>query len=343
MADANLLHFVPDLDARRRKELIAEVFFQQRMALRDYSDHGLIETTRVADLAGLFGAAASTTPRIYCTYHVGSYRHFFHFLARAGVDAELLLAGKTLELQGDSIRRGGNKDWPGRLGMINAEASNSLLSAARALKRGRSVVIYIDGNSGVGSNWENDRMQPVRFFDKTLLARTGIAYLSHLSGVPIVPVTCKRDEAASLTLTLHPALTPDGLARDAYVRDTTAELYALLEREIAATPGQWEGWLYVHKFLQKRQLPAGREMRRIPDVRPGALLAANLERFAVLVFGEQPVLLDKQRHSFSMTDESAAEVFRMAAATGGFPADSRLDQAHVQRLLESGALTLAGY
>lgn len=340
LADANLMHFFPHMDAERRKSVIAEVFFQQRMAARDYANHGLIEATDIADLAGVLGPAAGATPRIYCTYHVGSYRHFFHVLARAGIDCMLFMAGKTMELQGESILRAANNAWPGKLDMINAEASSSLLSGARALKRGKSVVIYIDGNAGVGANWQSDKLRPVPFFGKTLLARTGIAYLSHLSGVPIVPVTCRRGEPASLTLTLHPALAPDGTARDAYVRETTAALYAVLEREIAATPGQWEGWLYVHKYLQKRQGPVVRELSHKPDVRPESVLQANLAKFAVLMFGDKPVLLDKQRHSFSMTDAGAAKLFRMAARPGGVAADTWIGQASVQRLLESGALVL---
>jgi len=340
LADANLMHFFPGMDADRRREVITEVFFQQRMAVRDYGNHGLIETTRIEDLAGVL-EARDGAPRIYCTYHVGSYRHFFHLLARSGIDAMLFMAGKTLELQGESIVRAGNPAWPGKLEMINAEAGSSLLSGARALKRGKSVVIYIDGNAGVGANWESDKLQPVPFFDRTLLARTGIAYLSHLSGVPIVPVTCKRGEPASLTLTLHPALAPGAQAREDYVRGTTAALYALLEREIAATPGQWEGWLYVHKYLQRRQDTVARERSQAPHLQPESMLQANLEQFAVLTFGGKPVVLDKGRHSFSMTDDSAATLFRMAAQAGGVAAAAWAGQASVQRMLDSGALVLA--
>jgi len=337
LADANLMHFLPGLSAAERRQVIAETFYQQRMTVHDYTCHDLVETTRVTDLAGVFDQPRA--PRIYCLYHVGSYRHVFHFLARENVDCMLFIAEKTLAILGQSIRDGANKEWPGKLEMINAEAGNSLLRGARALKRGQSVAIYIDGNAGTGANWDNDKLQAVDFFGQTLLARTGIGYLSHLSGVPVVPVTCMRDEE-SLAMTFHPPMAPGASGRDDYVRDTTRQLYKLLEREIAAAPGQWEGWLYVHKYLKKRETIGARtgDAKPLPD--NDTALEANLDEFAVMTIGDKPVLLDKRRHSFSLIDEHSAEVFRAVAAASQAIGEAR-DQPGVQRLIALGALVSA--
>lgn len=337
LADANLMHFFPTLGVAERRKIIAEVFWQQNMAMGDYARHDLIDTTQVVDLAGALTSGGA--PHIYCLYHVGSYRHFFHLLARDNIDCALFIAGKTLELQGQGIRDGENRAWSGKLDMIDAEAGNSLLRGARALRRGQSVAIYIDGNSGSGANWENNRLQAVDFFGKTLLARTGIAYLSHLSGVPIVPITCKRGMTGPLSLTLHPPIQPDGAIRDTYVRETTRALYALLEREIADSPGQWEGWLYVQKYLQSRPQIEERVLPR-RELRADTLLRANLDEFAVLDFGGKPVLLDKQRHSCSMLDEPTAAVFRKSAQFGCAHGADAI-QPGVRHLFEIGALVAA--
>jgi lauroyl/myristoyl acyltransferase len=324
LADANLQHFLPSLDATERRNIIAEVFWHQNMAVSDYARHDLIEETQLADLAGVFD-----------------------FLARANIDCALFIAEKTLELQGQGIRDGANPAWSGRLDMINAEAGNSLLRGARALKRGQSVAIYIDGNSGSGANWESDRLQAVDFFDKTLLARTGIAYLSHLSGVPIVPVICKRGMTDPLSLTLHAPIAPGGIDREEYVFNTTRELYALLEREITASPAQWEGWLYVHRYLKSRPQMAERAVRSGAALQVNTLLKANFDAFAVLDLGGKPGLLDKKRHSFTILDERTAEVFRRAVEFGCVHEESD-NQRAVQNLFELGALvteeeSLAGH
>lgn len=318
IAEANLQYFFPALSIAARKAMIAEVLFQQRMALQDQGNYDLIRQTRMIDQSGI----EPGTPVIYCTYHLGSYRHLFHYLAQQGIDCLLFVASKTRDLQGESflqdseqaaIRQG----WRGKFDTIDAQSSNSLLAGVRALRRGKSVVIYIDGNAGVGSNKGNGSMLPIDFFGRSMMARGGVAFLGHLSGMPIVPVTCLRDGGGGLSLTLHPALTPDAGGREAFVAHTTQVLYDVLAQAMVANPAQWEGWLYVHKYLKRQTALAGEGENAAPApllLQPNALLHADLARFALLMFGAQAVLLDKQRHSFTMLDVATATLFRELTA-----------------------------
>lgn len=325
IAEANLRYFFPDLSIERRKALIAEVLFQQHMAMQDQGNYGLIRQSRIIDQSGIEAAR----PVIYCTYHLGSYRHVFHYLAQQGIDCLLFVASKTRDLQGDSFLRDSaqgsiSQGWRGKLETVDAQSSSSLLAGVRALRRGKSVAIYIDGNAGVGSNKDNDSMLPVNFFGRTMMARGGVAFLGHLSGMPIVPVTCLRDSSMGLSLTLHPAIKADAGGRDAFVAQTTQALYDVLAAAMAANPAQWEGWLYVHNYLKRQAALAATAENAAPTPslpQPNALLHADLERFALLMFGSQAVLLDKQRHSFTMLDGTTAAIFRLLAAGGQAPAD----------------------
>jgi lauroyl/myristoyl acyltransferase len=319
MADANLRYFFPQHDAAQRRAIIADLFFQQTMSLADQAEPDLLPVTRVIDPERVFAADAAPQARIFCTYHAGSYRHLFQLLMDAGRDCVLFLSPKTREEQGEQFYRdlgavAHANGWRGRMVMQDAQDRNSLLYGLRALKRGQSLVIYIDGNAGIGANRHSDKLVEADFFGRTILARTGIAYLSHLSGAPIVPVLCARDAALALSLTVHPAIVPGAQAREDYVAATIARLYALLAQEISAAPGQWEGWLYVEKFL-KRDVAAPAPARVPREVAPSDLLRANLDDFALLMYGSQPVLLDKTRHSFIMLDSGTADAFRSAAGT----------------------------
>ncbi len=316
MADANLRWFLPQLDAVARTDILTDVLLQQRLALNDQSDYGLIKRTQLIDNSGVqFGGAV-----VYCTYHIGSYRHFFHWLIQEGIDCLLFVAEKTLHSQGESFLRdsvlgaksGGRQ---GKLEMVNAETRSSVLAGARAIKRGKSVAIYIDGNTGVGNNKDNNSMQEVNFFGKKILARGGVAWLAHLSGVPVVPVTCERNDSFELSLTLHPALHPDlNMSREAWVTQTTQTLYSLLELRLRPRLGQWEGWFYVHKFL-KRETSSPRGLREATPM-TDKCLRADVTRFALVMFGAQPVLLDKQRHSFILLNNLMAAMFRSAVKNG---------------------------
>lgn len=344
MADANLRHFFPDMDQSQRSTLIADMLFEQRMAVRDQSDFQLVESTRLDDQAGALAFAAAGRPHIFCTYHTGSFRHTFHFLLRAGIDCLLFVSGKTLQQQGESFLRDAQlgkvkQGWTGSLSTIEAENRNSLLLALRALKKGRSVVIFIDGNVGVGANKDNSSLTSVDFFGKELMARNGVAYLSHVSGVPIVPLMCRRDADCGLTLTLHEAITPDQTEREAFVGAATRTLYRLLNREVAAALGQWEGWLYVQRFLKRQPAElCDDEHVLAPPPQAGRRMTADLARFALLLFSAQPILLDKAKHRCVMLDAATARVFREVAG-GKTQVEARdISTAGVRRLVQLGAL-----
>ncbi|WNG22960.1 hypothetical protein F0U62_02140 [Cystobacter fuscus] len=344
LCDANLRYFFPHLSRARREAVIAEVLFQQQMAVLDQRQYDLVQTTRLRDLAGIVSGGRPAGGHIFCTYHTGSYRHLFHFLLRAGAECVLFLAGKTLNKQGqgfldDALDAARARGWTGTLRTVNAQDRNSILFGLRALKRGASLVIYIDGNAGVGSNKESGSLVPVRFFGQHIMARSGIAYLSHLARVPVVPVVCLRDAHHALSLTFHQPIVPTGDDREQYAADTTQALYGLLEQSIADAPGQWEGWLYVERYLQ-----------RSADVRPAARvgeegaaeLRADTDRFALLLYGDQPVLLDKARHSCIMLDPVAADVFRTAVERPSARASLDLSNARIRKLIDVGALASAG-
>jgi lauroyl/myristoyl acyltransferase len=333
MADANLRYFFPRFDAQRRRDILADLFFQQSMSLGDQAEAGLLPHTRIIDPAGVFAPDAPRRARIFCTYHAGSYRHLFQLLMEAGTDCVLFLAQKTRLEQGEQFYRdleavARANGWRGSVVMQDAQDRNSLLYGLRALKRGQSLVIYIDGNIGIGANRNSDKLVEVDFFGRTIQARAGVAYLSHLSGAPIVPLVCTRDAQLGLTLHAHPAIEPGQGAREPYVTSTIAALYGVLAGAIGDAPGQWEGWLYIEKFLKRAAAPAP---RALPAAAPG-LLQANADNFALLMYGVQAVLLDKARHSFVMLDASTAAVFRDAH---GAPIP---DQPGAARLVELGAL-----
>lgn len=351
VADANLRLFFPTMPETERRSVIEELIVEQQLAHQDQANFDLIESTVLSDVSGVLQGGGTDSPAIFCTYHVSSYRHLLHVLLSSGRDCVLLVAGRTLEAQGQSYLSdaqvgAARLGWKGTLDTINAEDKNSLLKSLRALRNGKSLVVYIDGNSGVGSNVNSENMVEVEFFDQTILARTGIAFLSHVSGAPIVPAVCTRDSGRCLKLKLYETIRPNNEAREQYVPTTTQALYNVLAGAIDSAKGQWEGWLYIHKYLKKQDLQArarpqsselsecqNRDLRLRPD----------LERFALLFFARQPILLDKDRHSFFPIDLETAKAFRTAASDVLYERDAEIGgwtDASVSLLLDLGAFKL---
>ena len=161
-------------------------------------------------------------------------------------------------------------------------------------------MLYADGNTGTGTG--DDHLLPVNFFGRSLAVRSGIAYLSHASGAPIVPVTCRRRPDASLHLRFHEAIAPGGAARDAFLADAMQRVYdvlgaALVEDDIA----QWEGWLYVHRQLARTALDATTAGAPLPAAEADALVRRD-DRYALLRYPGLRILLDKARFTCTPID-----------------------------------------
>lgn len=337
LASASLSHFLPGLPRERHPEVIRDIRLNMRWAALDerslFRDAGtetldfLLESTEVVDPEGVLERAARGEPFLFCTFHSGSYRLVNVVLGSAGVSFSLVIAQDTLNTQGEEylqVYESFKARTASRIQMdlLNAEASNIGLQAMRRIRGGRSLLFYIDGNTGVGGALRrDDKLVPVRLLGRTLYARKGIAFLSHATRAPIVPVVCERTGWLSRRITFHPALSPSADAeRESFCREATQAIYAVLEPLLERAPEQWGGWLEVHRFLDLEALgeaapPPGAAGAPAAD----DLLVLDAERYALLRLSGAAVLFD--RAAFRAIPLSAP----LQAAISTFSAPARAD------------------
>lgn len=147
---------------------------------------------------------------------------------------------------------------------------------------------------------------------------------------------CLRDGDANLSLHFQAPIVPDDANRTTYAIAATRTLFARLADAIADDLGQWEGWLHVHKQVQRQ--PDDVPPAQAIEPPAAARWSADQERFAILRFMQQPVLLDKLRHSCSMLDQTAEAAFHAASNGETLLLDSSAAVASVRQLLSIGAL-----
>ncbi|TXF88463.1 hypothetical protein FUA23_14350 [Neolewinella aurantiaca] len=238
-------------------------------------------------------------PAIYCTFHLGSYRLINFLLSRSGVDFSLVIDDDAVRLQADKFNRiyermERSPEYPGTFSILNAEKQNIGINMIRTLKSNRSLLLYLDGNSGVGGmDRRDEKLLSIELLAGRILARKGISYISYRTKTPIVPVYSFR-EGDKNVLELLPAVYPDvAMSSDEYCQATTQLLYDNLALHLRTRPTQWEGWLYVQKFVDFDEAPLVAESAATEG------LSFNLSRYDIYQNpDEKGVLFDRHDYSY---------------------------------------------
>lgn len=312
MTSANLHTFLPTLSAAEHDQFFADILYYQALAGVDEKIIAKVAELSLTGAPDSLWDAAAGKPTIFCTCHLGSYRLLGLLLTRLGMKFNLLIDTQTYTNQGERFLRihGEAARYFGQpqseMGLIDAEQSSSGLQLIRTLKQGKSLVVYLDGNTGAGGvNRQDDKLVGVDFLGKPILARKGIAYLSMATQTPIVPIFAYRD--GPYTNAMHvfdPVTTPPTPAadRDRVCATVTQQLYNDFSTMLGKYPAQWEGWLYVQKYLDMPRLRAAYPAKAAERTTAKTNWLFNHQRYANVVDGDTAVLFDKHLYrSFRVT------------------------------------------
>lgn len=348
---ANLFHLRPDLPVDSHAQITRRIYFHQRRAHLDQFHLDAL-VPGVHEIGPQVTIPLAGTPAIVCTYHYGAYRLVLPHLLLRRVKVAMLIDRRVADAQGaefEGILRGFCTRWnlPQDYFRIHDTSRPSmLLSLRRDLRAGYTVLVFIDGNIGSDRDTgEGEHTVPVPFLGATLHSRTGVAVLSHLAKVPIVPVLMKRSEHDELSHELH-ALAPIGPGsgeRKDYVRHACAAMWQPLDDALRADPLPWESWRYVDRSLDLVQLQA-RHPASPSDGDPLRVIL-NEERFALDASHAEPVLFDRVTYRLRPLSPSLLrflEQFRGTPRSSQYAlAQPKMTPATWRQLLDAGILQSA--
>jgi hypothetical protein len=200
-------------------------------------------------------------PAIYVSYHIGSYKNVNHLLWLNNTNFCLPISSPVYNSQ--------LKDYMGiyrnvvdksfsksDFHVVDAESASSLIQLIRYVKQGFSLMLYLDGNSGIGGMARNDeKLVKVDLFGKTILSRKGIGFLSHYLKIPVIPIVSYFNQDLQISFDiLHPIYPDLSKEREISSQETTQILWKVLESYLSKYPEQWEGWLYLDTFRLSEEL-----------------------------------------------------------------------------------------
>ncbi len=340
---AGLFHLLPDVGQGSHERIFRQILLTQQLSYLESRLNELPARLQIENLDMETDSLLKTRPVVICTYHTGSYQLVNLLLALKGVHFSLVVRRKTFREFGkeyQELYKQNNRDANG-LGLIDAESGHCALQMLRALKSGRSLVIYIDGNMGAGNpGAPNTNGCEINFLNRQLIARKGLAYIAHTANVPILGAISYRPDWNSLAIrfgdVICPSAHPD---RELFSMLNTQKLYGILEEVVREYPGQWEGWLYLNNIMGKLNDVPNVPAQRIAVAQETDLdnLRYNSGGFGVFKAGTGTYILDKKRFETFFIAPVIHDILKNAQASGRVSTTS-LQPDTVRQLIGRGVL-----
>lgn len=291
---ANLTNFLPEIPISEHAEMFRKLLTS--LAFETF-DRNVLHISEVCSLNGdLKALETPKTPSIFCTFHLGSYRIIANLLIKNGHHFTTIVKKDVYNQQIASMMDYTNRmkqtyKTDSEVHVVSAEDPNIVLKLLRELKAGRSLLVYLDGNVGAS----DEKLEKITFLSQTITARKGMAYLSYVAGVPLVPVISYRKSDMSNVLYMGEGIYPDkSVPKEVYSQRILQQLFDFFAKYVANFPEQWEGWNYIHHSLQTDETslspPPPSAYRRLS-------YQFNEHRYSIFDLKESPVLFDKRYYS----------------------------------------------
>lgn len=299
-ASAAMRHLLPHISFQEQEHLLSRLDFFIR--LQNFDEN--FDLRDITTIEGNVEQIDPGHPHIFCTFHYGSYRNVAQHLAFQHIKFSLLLTRDVLENQATRWRSLPNAEC---CEFLAAEDPLVVKRCISAIRSGRSILVYVDGNSGVGGETirEDGAMVTIPFLGGTIHVRHGIYALSRLSGLPIVPLINVFDEIDKRRLLVGELIS---CPKWKTAHDCMESVFSILAEQIKRDAAQWEGWIYYSTYIK-----ASREMRlsgELPLIPPGdnVNLRFNHERFGVVRSKGCRYLLDKNTLAKLKLNEAAGDI-----------------------------------
>ncbi len=300
IVSASLTNYFPSVSSHDHTALFEKILFMQRISFLEQFQASILNGVTLSGITSSDLFQLKTKPAILCTFHYGSYRLINMVLATHAIPFALVVSSSVLAKQREGVQKlyttyaANNAQTTFKI--IDAESPTSALQMLRAIKQGYSLVVYIDGNTGAGDpTFSSSNCLTIPFLAKAIKARKGVATLSHIANVPILPLVSVWKHAGKSVLyfgvRIEPAHCKD---RENYVQRATTTLFSFIATYLHQDPGQWESLLYLHKFaVAEPVLPFS--LRKV-DCNPNEFFRFNSRDFGLFMLENNYILLMKKNY-----------------------------------------------
>lgn len=230
---------------------------------------------------------------ILTTFHLGSYRMLISLLAKNGVDISLIVDENVVKNQSSKFSKGWDyvtKSYKNnaKLNILHVNSGSIFFKLIKLLKKGTILVVYLDGNSGVGGmNNENSNLLEIPFLNSSLMVRQGIINLSYKLKIPILLGLSYRNKGNIYFDFVDKYVSNEKENMNDYTVHTLSRIYNHFQKYLLQYSTQWEGWLYIYKLFPKSFF----EYKNNIITNKNSILRFNEHRFIKYKIGEDDTFL----------------------------------------------------
>jgi len=251
----------------------------------------LWEAFEIVGIHHLERAVAAGRGAVIAPMHFGRYRWIPIALPAQGYATTIISDTPNLDVHTEFARHDAwqglypTETIPDTAGaeLVSSESPLALWTLTRALRAGRLVMIYIDGNSGVHGYASTSSSLAIDFLGQHLDVRRGIATMAAVAGSPIIPAVARERRSGAPQLELgEPISRIEGEPRAAFEERAMRMLFAALELEVVRAPDLWEEWHVLPNWIARPPAPHVEGSSELPASIPAlagrrlALVAPNV-------------------------------------------------------------------
>ena len=310
---ANLRNLMPQVPKLNYEEFFKKTLFNQQVSALEQDVPEIINSVQ---LRGQYDfLLQDSSSRILCTFHLGSYRIINSILTKHNKDYAILTDSRVIKEQSQEFILSWQKindiyKTNGKFEIFDAERRDVLLKIARFLKEGnRYLVVYLDGNTGVGgqrNSSDNDNLIEIPFLNGSIKSRKGIAFISHLLKVPIVPVLNYRIDDEITLHFFNEIQTTEYADKEEFCSKSMTKLYNNFVDYLLLYPNQWEGWFYIHYSLTIQSINSTFYLSQQTKNSDGHIF--NDDQFDLFTYASNSkFILDRQTYKSHIVNESLYE------------------------------------
>lgn len=256
---ANIRKFYSNISSNEIIDMFKKFMYYRKSSNAEQYDIEYLRSMKIINNSSInIETKNITSPTIFASFHLGSYRLFNSYLYELGYKIVIIIDETVFLNQQDNIL---NKVKPLLKGtknsdliLLNVNDRTSIFKLKNYIEQGYVMTVYLDGNTGL-----NEKSQDfskgyisINFLNSQLFVKNGIGKLATLLSADIIPTISYRDDNDISYLEFHKVInTNDFENRQEFSVKSIEICYKKLEEKLIDYSTQWECWGYIQKWFKR--------------------------------------------------------------------------------------------